>query len=222
MRLDGAARRVDEQVLAAHEARFDLLLELGRHADVLAEVEALVEAEPYRERLRAQQMLALYRAHRQTDALAVFRATRILLVEGLGVEPARALRELEQAILRQDPELDVVSASGSLPLSRTVRAGAPSEPGWIELPDGQAIAVVDTMVIGRSPDAAIRLVDSRVSREHARVETDESGVRIVDLGSTNGITVNGEQIETIALSDGDAVGLGGVIVRYHTTTPGPT
>ena len=167
MRLDGTARRIDEQVLAANDARLDLLLDLGRHAEVLAAVEALVEREPYRERFRAQQMLALYRAHRQTDALAVFRATRELLVEQLGVEPGRALRELEDAILRQDPALDATPATGRARLTSTVRAGAPSERGWIELPDGQAIAVVDTMVIGRSPDAAIRLVDSRVSREHA-------------------------------------------------------
>jgi DNA-binding SARP family transcriptional activator len=220
-RLDGAARRVDEQVLDAHERRLDLLLQLGRPGDVLAEVETLIEREPYREWLRAQQMLALYRVHRQTEALAVYRATRQLLIEELGVEPGRALRELEQAILRQDPALDDGRSSAPAPLTRTVRAGAPSERGWIELPDGQAIAVVDTMVIGRSPHAAIRLVDSRVSREHARIDADDDAVRIVDLGSTNGVTVNGERVDTASLADGDRVGLGGVIVRYHTATPGP-
>ena len=221
MRLDRTARRIDEQVLDTVEARLDLLLALGRHAEVLNEVEDLVDREPYRERLRAQQMLALYRAHRQSDALAVFRATRALLVEELGVEPGRALRDLEQAILSQDPALDAPWASS--PLTRTIRAGARSERGWIELPDGQAIAVVDTMVIGRSPDAAIRLVDSRVSREHARIDADGDGgaVRIVDLGSTNGITVNGARVETAPLDDGDQVGLGGVVVRYRTATPGP-
>src|SRR5438477_13058998 len=123
MRLYGAALRIDEQVLAANEARFDLLLELGRHTEVLAAIEPLVEREPYRERFRSQQMLALYRAHRQTDALAVFRATRELLVEQLGVEPGRALRELEEAILRQDPALDGSPTAGAVGLTRTVRAG---------------------------------------------------------------------------------------------------
>jgi DNA-binding SARP family transcriptional activator len=222
MRLDGAARRVDEQVLAANEARLDLLLALGRHTEVIAEVESLVEREPYRERFRAQQMLALYRAHRQTDALAVFQATRELLVEQLGVEPGRALRELEEAVLRQDPALDGLPTAGAIGLTRTVRAGTASERGWIELPDGQAIAVVGAMLIGRSPDAAIRLVDSRVSREHARIDADDSGVRIVDLGSTNGVTVNGSRVDSAALADGDHVGLGGVVVRYHTDTPGLT
>ena len=112
---DLASRRcrpaVDEQVLSTTESRLDLLLALDRHAEVLSEVEALVEREPFRERLRAQQMLALYRAHRQSDALTVFRATRSLLVEELGVEPGRALRELEQAILRQDPTLDSPAAA---------------------------------------------------------------------------------------------------------------
>ena len=127
------------------------------------------------------------------------------------------MRELEQAILRQDPTLD--SAAATTRLSSTIRAGTRSERGWIERPDGQAIAIVDSMVIGRSPDAAIRLVDSRVSREHARIEFDADGVRIVDLGSTNGTTVNGARVETAALDDGDHVALGGVVVRYHTSTP---
>ena len=137
------------------------------------------------------------------------------------MEPGRALRELEEAILRQDAALDGAPTAGAVGLTRTVRAGAASERGWIELPDGQAIAVVDTMLIGRSPDAAIRLVDSRVSREHARIDADDTGVRIVDLGSTNGVTVNGARAEVAELADGDRVGLGGVIVRYHTATPGP-
>ena len=221
MRLDGAARRIDEQVLSTTESRVDLLLALGRNAEVLNEVEALVEREPYRERLRAQQMLALYRKHRQTDALAVYRTTRRLLVDELGVEPGRALRELEEAILRQDPALDTTTSIGSPVVTSTIRAGEQSERGWIELPDGQAIAVVDTMVVGRGPEAAIRLVDSRVSREHARVDADVDGVRIVDLGSTNGTTVNGARVECAVLDDGDAVSLGGVVVRYHTSTPGP-
>jgi pSer/pThr/pTyr-binding forkhead associated (FHA) protein len=46
-------------------------------------------------------------------------------------------------------------------------------------------------------------------------------VRIVDLGSTNGTTVNGARVESAMLGDGDRIGLGGFVVRYHTATPGP-
>ena len=66
-----------------------------------------------RESLRAQLMLALYRSGRQAEALEAHRDARAALVEGLGIEPGRTLRELERAILRQDPGLDLVSASGA-------------------------------------------------------------------------------------------------------------
>ncbi len=79
--------------------------------DVVAELEALVEEHPLRERLRAQLMLALYRCGRQADALAVYQTARRALVEELGIEPSPPLRELEQAILRQDPSLDVAQAA---------------------------------------------------------------------------------------------------------------
>ena len=69
------------------------------------ELEQLVAEHPYRERLREQQILALYRAGRQKEALDAYRAARAALVEELGVEPGPALQELERAILRQDPSL---------------------------------------------------------------------------------------------------------------------
>jgi predicted ATPase/DNA-binding SARP family transcriptional activator len=100
------AGRLEELRLVALERRFDADLALGRHAALVPELEALVAAQPLRERLRAQLMLALYRANRQADALEVYREARSLLVDGLGIDPGPGLRDLEQAILRQDPELD--------------------------------------------------------------------------------------------------------------------
>src|SRR5262249_28511440 len=67
---------------------------------------ALVRAHPRRENLCELQMLALYRAGRQADALTVYRDTRAKLVDELGLEPSHALRRLEQAILRRDPSLE--------------------------------------------------------------------------------------------------------------------
>ena len=97
--------RLEELRKVALEERIDADLALGRHAELVGELEALVTAEPLRERLRGQLMLGLYRSGRQADALAAYRAAREALVGELGIEPSPALQELEGAILRQDPGL---------------------------------------------------------------------------------------------------------------------
>jgi DNA-binding SARP family transcriptional activator len=98
--------RLEELRLAALEDRIQADLELGRHAEVVVELERLVERHPLRERLRGQQMLALYRSGRQAEALEAYRDARRALTEELGIEPSRELRELERAILDQEPALD--------------------------------------------------------------------------------------------------------------------
>jgi DNA-binding SARP family transcriptional activator/DNA-binding beta-propeller fold protein YncE len=98
--------RLEERRLEALEERIDADLALGHHAELGAELEALVRQHPLRERLRGQLMLALYRSGRQVEALAGYQDARRELVEELGIEPGHALRQLEHAILRQDPTLD--------------------------------------------------------------------------------------------------------------------
>ncbi|GAA1769128.1 AfsR/SARP family transcriptional regulator [Streptomonospora arabica] len=100
------AARLDELRQRVAETRFDTELALGRHSAIAAELSALVAEHPFRERLRAQLMLAYYRTGRASEALEVFREGRELLVEELGMEPGRELAALEQAILRNDPGLD--------------------------------------------------------------------------------------------------------------------
>jgi DNA-binding SARP family transcriptional activator len=100
-----AIQRLEEIRLVALERRIDADLTLGREADLIPELQALVSEHPLRERFRAQLMLALYRCERQAEALEQYREARRVLVEGLGVEPGHALRDLEQAILRHDPSL---------------------------------------------------------------------------------------------------------------------
>jgi DNA-binding SARP family transcriptional activator len=99
--------RLEELRLVAVERRIEADLALGRHAEVAGELEALIAKHPLRERLRAQLMLALYRAGRQAEALEAYRVARAALVDGLGIDPSPALQDLERAILRQDPALAV-------------------------------------------------------------------------------------------------------------------
>lgn len=97
--------RLEELRVAALELRLEADLALGRHAELVGELERLVREHPLRERLRAALMRALYGAGRQADALRVYRDTRSMLVDELGIEPSPMLQELEQSILRQDPTL---------------------------------------------------------------------------------------------------------------------
>ena len=97
--------RLEELRTVALEERVEADLALGRHVELVSELEALVQAQPLRERPRAQLMLALYRSGRQADALAAYREARETLVEELGIDPGPELRRLEAAILRQDESL---------------------------------------------------------------------------------------------------------------------
>ena len=86
--------RLAELRIGAIEELLDAKLALGRHAEVVAEIDALIAEHPYRERLRAQKMLALYRSDRQADALQVYQDARVRLVMDLGIEPGERLRRL--------------------------------------------------------------------------------------------------------------------------------
>jgi DNA-binding SARP family transcriptional activator len=115
--------RLQELRLAALELRIEADLDLGRHAELVGELDAFVREHPLRERPRGQLMLALYRSGRQAEALDVYRETRRLLVNELGIEPSLALQDLEKAILGQDRELDApgtARAAPSLPLQGPV------------------------------------------------------------------------------------------------------
>src|SRR5262245_19855904 len=99
--------RLDELRAAAREELFAAELELGHHGQLVGELEAFVAEHPLRERPRGQLMLALYRSGRQADALDAYRQARETLVDELGIDPSSGLQQLEQAILRHDPSLDL-------------------------------------------------------------------------------------------------------------------
>jgi WD40 repeat protein/DNA-binding SARP family transcriptional activator len=98
--------RLEELRLSAVEEWVDAELAIGRHARLVPELEALTAEHPLRERLRSQLMLALYRSGRQAEGLEIYRRTRTLLQQELGLEPGRALKELHRAMLAQEPSLE--------------------------------------------------------------------------------------------------------------------
>src|SRR6476620_4113617 len=98
--------RLEELRLAALEDRVEAELEVGRHSDLVGELEAFADEHPLRERLRSHLMLALYRSGRQAEALQIYHDTRRVLVDELGIEPSPTLQQLHGAILRQDPSLE--------------------------------------------------------------------------------------------------------------------
>lgn len=139
--------RLEELRLSAVEERLDADLALGRHAELVAELHALVGEHPLRERLRAQLMLALYRSGRQAEALDVYQQGRRLLAEELGLEPGEALKQLEHSILEHDPALGAPAraARTSPPArkrrSRRALAGALAIIGLGGLAAGLAVAL---------------------------------------------------------------------------------
>jgi predicted ATPase/DNA-binding SARP family transcriptional activator len=116
--------RLEEERLAALEARVEADLALGSHGELAGELQQLVVEHPLRERLHGQLMRSLYRCGRQADALQAYRQAREVLVDQLGIEPGAELRALERAILAQDPALDL----GRRADERAGGAGIPAPP----------------------------------------------------------------------------------------------
>jgi len=122
---DPEIRRLEELRLSAAELAVDADLAAGRHQELVGEIDVLLAANPLRERLHAQRMLALYRCGRQAEALEAYRHARTTLVDEIGVEPSAELRQLHEAILNQDPSLDVAPAAAELPRELDASASPP-------------------------------------------------------------------------------------------------
>jgi DNA-binding SARP family transcriptional activator len=165
-----AIGRLHELRLAAVERRIEADLALGRHAQLIGELEALVAEHPLRERLRAQLMLALYRSGRQAEALETYQAARRTLLEELGIEPSPLLREREAAILRQAPELDVAHAPV---LERSILV-ASLEPGRLDSLLGVAEPLArrpaKELILARLVPNADRLGEATAALQRHRAE----------------------------------------------------
>lgn len=150
--------RLEELRLGAIEDRIETQLELGRHSAVVGDLERLVVEHPYRERLRAQLMLALYQGGNQAAALELYRSTRKLFADELGIEPGAELQRLEHAILNQDPTLE----------PRQPALGR-ARPGRIPRRRGVALAV---LLVGVAIVAGTLALTARSSREiHVRANS---------------------------------------------------
>jgi DNA-binding SARP family transcriptional activator len=168
-------KRLEELHVAALEDRIEADLALGHHDELVPELEALVTRHPLRERLRGQLMLALYRAGRQAEALDSYRAARRTLLADLGIEPGRALRELEQAILAQVPGLDAARRHPQ-PVHRPGRAAASPLEGHAEELELLEAGLEDALagrgrlfvVIGDAGTGKTRLADELASSAKQR------------------------------------------------------
>ena len=154
--------RLDEQRMAALEARIDADLAAGRHSRLAGELNQLVAAHPTRERFAAQLMLALYRSGRQADALAAYSRTRAHLSDQLGLEPGPALQTLQTQILMQAPSLQPPIAEGA----GTVPAAAADAPAGLR---PGALPSQPTPTIGRERD--IRALSELLERPEIRLVT---------------------------------------------------
>jgi len=140
--LEEEVRWLEELRLEAVELRIDAELAAGRHKVLVAELEALAEEHPTRERFRAQHMLALYRSGRQAEALRAFRRTESLLAEELGVDPSRELQDLEQSILSHEESL--LEGMGRAVTQRLAFLATEIEGStrlWDRFPHGMAVAL---------------------------------------------------------------------------------
>ena len=172
--------RLAELRIEAQEERIEADLALGRHADVIGELEALVARHPLREHFCAQLMLALYRSGRQADALSAFRAMRHVLVEDLGIEPGLELQQLERLILLQDPELEIELAA---PRSRAHDSAT-------LLPERRKTVTIAVTEFQQQPDhraidpEQLRLIAERCTAAATRAYEQHGGVIEPPFGTT--------------------------------------
>lgn len=186
------AHRLEERRWWAVERRAEILLELGRHPEVVADLAGVLPSAPYRERMRGQLMLALYRSGRQADALACYQEGRRVLVEDLGIDPGPELQELERAIITQDP---------SLALSVDRPATVPASPPEAEVPAPEAGAQPEgrPAMFGRSAE----LDEARSFLESVRAG--RGGLLVVRGEAGIGKTRLAEEISRMATGEGVTV-----------------
>ena len=195
--------RLEELRLSALIERIDVDLALGRHLDLVGELETLVAQHPLQERLRGQLMLALYRCGRQAEAVHVYQDARRTLVEELGIEPGQALQRLEQSILTHDPAIEQ-PASGQSRSAAGVRSRSRRRPAVLR--NQRVLVVVLASAAAVAVSAAAVFAWSDHSVPGATITGNE--VAIIDPGSNRVTGQVGVGVAPAAL----ALGNGGLWV----------
>ena len=205
------------------DQRIEADLAVGRHAELVGELESLVVQHPLRERLRCQLMLALYRSARQAEALDAFRAARRELSEGLGLQPSEELKQLETAILRQDPALDVPAQAPAAALATQAPARAllvvPRAPLALESMLGLARPLAasnprrELIVAGVVPPADLDAATAALAARRDELLADGLAARTAAFSSpTPGddvVRLASQEAVDLLLMDGDQSPLGG-------------
>jgi DNA-binding SARP family transcriptional activator/streptogramin lyase len=218
--------QLDELRLTALMDRIDCDLAQDRHERVLGELQVLVVEHPFRERLRSQQMLALYRADRQADALDAYQQARHTLLDELGIEPSEALQRLQQAILRHDPALETPTGTAAVNGLTSVPPppAAPPEPGEQPLqhrfrPRRWQLALTGLVILAAAATLAAVLSTSSSAAPHvvpnSLVRIDPRSGKIVSVtpvgAEPQGIAVTATGIWTNNLTEN-------VVTRYDLRT----
>ena len=185
---------------------------------MLGEIERLASENPLDERLCSLLMVALYRSGRQVEALSTYGRLRSTLAEELGIEPGPEIQDLELKVLNHDPALATGNFRSHIEeapptITRSSRVAAP---GAYVVLEGQKIPLNRLVTtIGRLPDRHVVVRDSDASRQHAEIRRTAEGHVLVDLGSTNGTSVNGQIVSSHLLSDDDEIEIGETILEFH-------
>jgi DNA-binding SARP family transcriptional activator len=223
--IDGLAltTRLNVERDGAVESLLEAEVEQGRHREVLGELEDELARQPLNERLRELHMLALYRSGRQADALASYREARERFLDELGLDPSPRLASLEARILDHDPSLQLPEPSArpggalasDLDGPTVVRSSVLWIPARLVIEGRDVVLDRGVVTIGRAADRDVVLDDPSVSRRHAEIRQEGQTWRVVDVGSANGVVVNGVRTGAAALADGDQLRLGGVELTFR-------
>ncbi|HET7648951.1 MAG TPA: BTAD domain-containing putative transcriptional regulator [Gaiellaceae bacterium] len=172
--------RLAELQLTCLEEGIDAELALGRHPELVAELDALVRSHPLRERLRSQLMLALYRSGRHAEALDAFQSFRRTLQDELGIDPPPRAKELERLVLQQDPSLDLAPAAAA-PEQPAPTAPAPPPPARAESRKLVTVLVADVAPaeMPGDPEALRAALSERA--DDVRRELDHHGASVASL-----------------------------------------
>ncbi len=227
-------RRLEGLRARAFELAIDDELAAGHDEEALAELELQIAADPLRERLHAQRMLALYRSGRQADALAAYHAARRRLVDEIGIEPGPELRELHERILQQDPALERHARPRGRPATAATRPPRPARRGRLLVPAAAAVLLAaGAFAISRLADAddlpridegTVAVLDTargtitaqhRVGVAPGPVAVGAGAVWVADTGASTVARVDRDRADTIDVGPapvGLAIGAGSLWV----------